>query len=252
MENERSNFRATRSSRRDDPFRDFSPGSFSASDDAEDSIFSVSRTSGSKPAAPALTDYAAEATPGVVPSAESIETAPSNADLLSSGEAEPALQPVQDAVLEALAATGLLRYEHMALVAAQLKGLPTDTIPWRAALSVPDLPHDAILQTAARMHGVPAVDLDAAPGAMLLTALMSLPPYFLQACDELRLLPFGFELDMEKDGLTLKLASSDPLRPEVGSMLEALETPVRLYYAPNAQLVEAVRHLAAYEYPAQS
>jgi len=216
----------------DDPFFGPLEGPYEASPpDEGDSIFSVSRA----PGTPARVDPPQATQPAASEPAqpEPVQETPA-----------PELPRIEDPVLKVLLSHDLLKAEQLDLLMTGLQSLPAGTPPWRAALTLPGVSQEHILAVAAHVHKIPFVDLREHPVGMMMLTLESLPVSFKRQCHELGLLPFALEFGKESGQLELKLATYDPLRPEVEAFLGGVQMAVRMYYTPLSILKGAVRRLA--------
>lgn len=241
---EKTNPRSSLSSLKDNPFLDDRSGAAEPfAEEGEDSIFSLAplpkeRTSGPKPVSETSGSGSTRPGPAAAPPRGPAEARREEASAAGAESLE------KDPVLKVLVQHGVLAEKHLAALSSRLPSQPPGLPPWRAALTLPDVPHEKILAVAAHLHEVPFVDLRQNPRYMLVTTIQSLPRSFRQECFELRLLPFACGLSEETGEIVLKLASDDPLNPKVTAFLEGLKMEALLYYAPATRLSEAVQSIA--------
>lgn len=187
--------------------------------------------SASAPSAPAPVAAAPEESTPEEPTAQESQTPPFDPSA------------IDDPVLQTLFEEGMLSPAHFEALGTHRSTVPAGK-QWRLVLAMDDVPAEAVLAAAARVHNLPTADLET-PTPFLKASPYVLPADFRAQCAKLKVVPYACTRDASAGTFQLALATSDPLRFEVEAFCESLELDTRLHYAPAAHVEPLVQTLAA-------
>ena len=150
---------------------------------------------------------------------------------------EASYSHIQDRVVQALLRRGLVQAQQVSDAETHRRQMPPNTPLWRALANVPSVDRDAVFEQAAATYAFRIAPVkEREPEAdFAKTVIESFDKELGEALVDLGAVPYAYAQDQPSGILKLVFITEDPMRPELGKAINALELErYELCYAPGS------------------
>ena len=150
---------------------------------------------------------------------------------------QAAFSHVQDRVVQALLRRALVDAQQVSDAEAHRRQMPANTPLWRALAAVPSVDRDAVFEQAAATYAfrIAPVKEREPEAEFAKTVIESFDKQLGDRLVELGAIPYAYAQDQPSGILKLVFVTEDPMRPELGKAINALELErYELCYAPGS------------------
>ena len=149
--------------------------------------------------------------------------APAAGGVITSQQA--AYSHIQDRVVQTLLRRGLVEAAHVSDAEAHRRQMPPNTPLWRALAAVPAVDRDVVFEQAAATYAfrIAPVKEREPEAEFAKTVLESFDQEVSDRLVELGAVPYAYAQDQPSGILKLVFITEDPMRPELGKAINALE-----------------------------
>lgn len=154
---------------------------------------------------------------------------------------------MEDVVAKTLLRQGVITMAQGLLAAREQKTASNEPL-WRAFIGTDGIDQERLFDEAARISGFRRVPVEAnKPTEAFVHAVIQLfPADIVDGLKRLHVLPYELEMDPDGDNHTLLAATPDPGNPHILLLMQRLGLSIQCLYAPQAEIENKWRHVAAY------